>query len=227
MAKCATTRNAVLNGWRFEMSQISCIETHIEMLMEPEELERIGADKGDNRELQLRVLRIFAAFNKLQAENERLKQGIIDDKDAEVVLVPKEIYDNLEAKHKRLKKERDFAKKIADMYISELGLTVKRIKQNLNGFDQALKGKPATNPTCKKCEGAGTVFKEGFYPCPDCNEDSVEYQNKKFQAKIEQLKALCLRESKVLKEALTRKNNKSMIKVVANSLEEHALKGDK
>ena len=60
------------------MSEISCIETHIEMLMEPEELERIGADKGDGRELQLRVLRIFSAYNKLQAENERLRVLLID-----------------------------------------------------------------------------------------------------------------------------------------------------
>ncbi len=39
------------------------------------------------------------------------------------------------------------------------------------------------------------------------------------------LKALCLRESGVLKEALKRKNNKSMIAVVADSLEEQALSG--
>ena len=58
------------------MSEISCIETHIEMLMEPEELVRIGADKGDGRELQLRVLRIFSAFNELQAENKWLRTAI-------------------------------------------------------------------------------------------------------------------------------------------------------
>lgn len=40
----------------------------------------------------------------------------------------------------------------------------------------------------------------------------------------EQLKALCLRESLVLKEVLKRKHNKSMIAVVADSLEEQALK---
>jgi len=45
------------------------------------------------------------------------------------------------------------------------------------------------------------------------------------QADVERLKALCLRESGVLKEALRRKHNKSMIAVVAGSLEEQALKG--
>lgn len=40
----------------------------------------------------------------------------------------------------------------------------------------------------------------------------------------EQLRALCLRESQVLKEALNRKYNKSMIAVVADSLEEQARK---
>lgn len=49
---------------------------------------------------------------------------------------------NLQTENKQLLKERDFAKKIADMYVSELSLTVKRIKQNLAAFDQALKDKP-------------------------------------------------------------------------------------
>lgn len=56
------------------MSQLSNIETHIEMLLDQEEQERIGADKGDNRELQLRVLRILAAYNNLEAENARLRE---------------------------------------------------------------------------------------------------------------------------------------------------------
>jgi len=42
----------------------------------------------------------------------------------------------------------------------------------------------------------------------------------------ERLKAICLRESGVLKEALKRKHNKSMIAVVASSLEDQALSGD-
>lgn len=49
-------------------------------------------------------------------------------------------------------------------------------------------------------------------------------EHDKLQAENKRLKALCLRESKVLKEALKRKNNKSMIAVVAGSLEEQALK---
>ena len=48
--------------------------------------------------------------------------------------------------------------------------------------------------------------------CKDCKR--LLKENKK-------LKAVCLRESQVLKEALKRKNNKSMIAVVANSLEEY------
>lgn len=47
-------------------------------------------------------------------------------------------YTQLQAENKQLEKERDFAKKIADMYVTELGLTVKRIKQNLKGFEQPL-----------------------------------------------------------------------------------------
>ncbi len=51
---------------------------------------------------------------------------------------------------------------------------------------------------------------------------------KALQAENKLLKALCLRESMVLKEALSRpKNNKSMIAVVAASLEEAALTPDK
>ncbi len=65
-----------------------------------------------------------------------------------------------------------------------------------------------------------------------CPEDVgfVEYikvlqaTNKSLQEKIERLKAVCYRESGVLTEALKRKNNKSMIEVVADSLAEHALK---
>jgi len=50
-------------------------------------------------------------------------------------------------------------------------------------------------------------------------------QDKQLQAENKKLKALCLRESGVIREALKRKNNKSMLKVVADSLEEQALKG--
>jgi len=45
----------------------------------------------------------------------------------------------LQAEVERLKEERDFAKKISDMYVKELSLMVKRIKQNLKGFGKALK----------------------------------------------------------------------------------------
>lgn len=46
-----------------------------------------------------------------------------------------------------------------------------------------------------------------------CKDDALLKEN-------DRLRALCWRESQVLKEALKRKNNKSMIKVVADSLEE-------
>jgi DNA/RNA-binding domain of Phe-tRNA-synthetase-like protein len=42
-------------------------------------------------------------INLLKAENEKLRQGIIDDRDNPVVLVPREIYEKLEAKNKRLR----------------------------------------------------------------------------------------------------------------------------
>ena len=58
------------------MSQLKCIETHIEMLLDKKEQERIGADNGDNKELQLRVLRVFSAYNALQAENKRLLEYV-------------------------------------------------------------------------------------------------------------------------------------------------------
>lgn len=39
------------------------IEGHIEMLIDKDILEKIGADIGDNRPLQLRVLRILDDYN--------------------------------------------------------------------------------------------------------------------------------------------------------------------
>lgn len=48
---------------------------------------------------------------------------------------------------------------------------------------------------------------------------------KKQKERIKELEALCFRESGVLFEALKRKDNKSMIKVVAESLKEQTLKG--
>jgi len=45
------------------------------------------------------------------------------------------------------------------------------------------------------------------------------------KAENKKLKALCLRESSVIREALKQKNNKSMLKVAADSLEE-ASKGE-
>lgn len=41
--------------------------------------------------------------DELQAENKRLKQGIIDDKDVEVVLVPRKIYDRIQKQAKELR----------------------------------------------------------------------------------------------------------------------------
>ena len=46
--------------------QCSAIETHIEMLLEPELLKRIGADKVYDRPLHLRVMRIFAELDRLE-----------------------------------------------------------------------------------------------------------------------------------------------------------------
>ena len=78
------------------MSLSSDIETHIEILMDDTELEKIGADKQPQRDLQLRIMRILVAYNNLQTENKRLKE-IIDS--AKTVAVKaknaKEYYDNL------------------------------------------------------------------------------------------------------------------------------------
>lgn len=46
----------------------------------------------------------------------------------------------------------------------------------------------------------------------------------KVQAELKRLKAICLRDSKVLKVALQRKHNKSLIAVVAATLEEEGSK---
>ena len=43
---------------------------------------------------------------------------------------------------------------------------------------------------CKTCDGGGKIFREGFYPCPDCNEESLERQNKQLQVENKQLKGL-------------------------------------
>lgn len=50
---------------------------------------------------------------------------------------------------------------------------------------------------------------------------------RKLQAEVEKLKGICLRESMVLEEALKRKDNKSMIRVVIDSLADQALQGKK
>ena len=31
---------------------------------------------------------------------------------------------------------------------------------------------------CKKCEGCGRIFDEGFFPCPECNPESEAYKLK-------------------------------------------------
>lgn len=54
-------------------AELSSIKTHIEMLIDPEEQERIGADEQPQRDLQQRVMRIFAAYNDLLLENKNLK----------------------------------------------------------------------------------------------------------------------------------------------------------
>jgi hypothetical protein len=46
------------------------IETHIEMLLKPELLAKIGADEGDNRPLHLRVMRICSKLNDCQHTEE-------------------------------------------------------------------------------------------------------------------------------------------------------------
>ena len=58
------------------------------------------------------------------------------------------------------------------------------------------------------------------------DNDYSHKQIDRLEAENKRLRALCLRESGVLKEALNRKNNKSMIKVVSDSLAEEALKGN-
>lgn len=54
-----------------ENIELNIIETHIEMLLEPEELERIGASKqapSHIRELHHRIMRILTEYNKLQQQ---------------------------------------------------------------------------------------------------------------------------------------------------------------
>lgn len=34
---------------------------------------------------------------------------------------------------------------------------------------------------CETCGGAGSVYREGFYPCPDCSKLSIESENKRLR----------------------------------------------
>lgn len=43
--------------------QLEDIEAHIEMLIEPETLEKIGADKIEHRDLPFRIMRILSDYN--------------------------------------------------------------------------------------------------------------------------------------------------------------------
>ncbi len=54
--------------------QTDNIETHIEMLLDPEELIRIGVDKQPHRDLSQRVMRIFAEYNNLQEKLEAVRE---------------------------------------------------------------------------------------------------------------------------------------------------------
>ena len=76
---------------------------------------------------------------------------------------------------------------------------------------------------CPRCNLSDIEMYVAGY-CPSCAGEIIG----KLENRIKELEVLCWRESGVLFEALNRKkNNKSMIKVVAESLKEQALKGDK
>lgn len=75
-------------------NQIDNITTHIEVLIEQDVLEKIGADEGDDRPLHLRVMRILDAYNDLQAENKQ---------QADLLVLAKEEMDAQATEIKRLK----------------------------------------------------------------------------------------------------------------------------
>ncbi len=81
-------------------------------------------------------------------------------------------------------------------------------------------GKDCFNPA--ECAIIAGLQATEILPCPCC--DQLQASLTEAKEEIERLKAVCYRESGVLTEALKRKNNKSMIEVVADSLAEHALK---
>ena len=45
---------------------------------------------------------------------------------------------------------------------------------------------------CNECGSSGQVFREGFYPCPKCNEESMEYKNRQLRAENERLRDLLI-----------------------------------
>ncbi|MHA1471171.1 MAG: hypothetical protein ACTSSP_11510 [Candidatus Asgardarchaeia archaeon] len=51
--------------------QLKDIEIHIEMLIEPETLEKIGADKIEHRDLPFRIMRILAYCNDLEEKEKK------------------------------------------------------------------------------------------------------------------------------------------------------------
>ena len=72
--------------------------------------------------------------------------------------------------------------------------------------------------------GTGDIEKanaEHLVECWNAHEPGGKVE--KLEKEVEQLRALCYRESQVLKEALKRKHNKSMIEVVSMDLAKQAI----
>jgi len=106
------------------------------------------------------------------------------------------------------------------------------LKKGLNGLGAHIRGHTKFSADAMKdIQEALFLLSKPCETCPACQAPARRADALSQQAgEIEQLedenkrlKALCWRESQVLKEALKRKNNKSMIAVVVSSLEDQAL----
>jgi hypothetical protein len=95
MSKRSFNDNNILESSRTTISdlrnQFSCIETHIEMLVDPTILSDIGADKNGEHDLQLRVMRIFSFLDaSIKAGLDKDRQIVA--KDAEIVELTEKLY---------------------------------------------------------------------------------------------------------------------------------------
>lgn len=64
----------IVKEHREQKAEISAIESHLEMLIDKEELSRIGADKILKRDLSQRLMRVFAGYEELSAEKKELTE---------------------------------------------------------------------------------------------------------------------------------------------------------